>query len=88
MIDIRTPMGAARYVRRACYAWPGGYPLALVTADGGLLCPSCVKVEFSQISYSHRHAISDGWRPAGVICFEEPSEGCCDHCNKPIYPDN
>jgi len=25
------------------YAWPGGYPVYYVTADGGTLCPDCAQ---------------------------------------------
>lgn len=83
MIDINTPMGAARYVRRERYAFPGGYALALLTTDGGLLCPDCVASEFSQVSSSHRNRCDDGFRPAAVVCGEETdSEMRCNHCDK------
>ena len=82
-MDMNHPMGAARYVRKECYAWPGGYPLALVMDDGGLLCPACVASEFSRISWSHRNACSDGFRPSGILCgADTDSEMRCDHCYK------
>lgn len=79
-------MGAARYVRRERYAWPGGYALALIMADGGALCPDCVEANFSQISYSHRHGIRDGWKPLGVECEANVDGACtCDHCGREIW---
>lgn len=83
IINTTTPMGAARYVRRERYAFPGGYPLALMTTDGGLLCPDCVASEFAQVSYEHRHKCDGGFRPAGVVCGADTEEDMvCDHCGK------
>lgn len=79
------PMACARIVRNDRYAWPGGYPLALVTSDGGLLCPDCVRDNFAAISWSHRVNCSDGWQPAGIACGAETDELMqCDHCNSVI----
>jgi len=81
------PMGAARIVRRERYAWPGGYPLALLLTDGAVLCPECVAAEFAQISNAHRHALSDGWRPAAMLVLEAPDEDeHCAHCDRLICP--
>lgn len=85
-INTKTPMGAARYVRRERYAWPGGYALALVMTDGALLCPDCVAAEYRQISYSARHKLPDGWAPAGVACENAAeTEETCAHCGKIIF---
>lgn len=84
-IDTAKPMGAARYVRRERYAWPGGYPLALITTDGGLLCADCVTDNFSNIAWAHRNGCSDGWRPGGLFVACESSEHACDHCAAYIY---
>ena len=80
------PMGAARIVRREKYAWPGGYPLALLTHDGEYLCSDCVASEFAQISYAHRHGLRDGWRPIGMDVLEEAidSDITCAHCSKTL----
>lgn len=77
------PMGAARIVRKEKYAWPGGYPLALLMSDGEILCPQCVAEEFSQISFAHRHKLRDGWRPAGMVVLEcQNNAETCAHCGK------
>jgi hypothetical protein len=86
VIDRDKPMAAARVVRRDKYAWPGGYPLALLTTDGGTLCPACVAAEFPAVSWSHRHAVDDGWRPAAVMVLEGSAVDYggavyCDHCS-------
>ena len=82
-IDTKTPMGAARYVRRERYAFPGGYSLALMTTDGGLLCPDCVASEFAQVSWQHRNKCDGGFRPAEVLSGAETDGAMvCDHCGK------
>ena len=48
------------------YAWPGGYPLFLITTDGGALCVECGRKEFKQIAYAVRHSLNDGWNAAAV----------------------
>lgn len=76
------PMASARLVRRDAYAWPGGYQLALVTTDGGMLCPACVKAEYHQIAWSHRNNVSDGWQPACyTVLYDGETLEQCDHCN-------
>lgn len=82
------PMGAARIVRRERYAWPGGYPLALLLADGELLCPDCVAAEWAQVSFAHRHHLSDGWRPAAYVILDDPEPEApeiCAHCGKDFH---
>lgn len=84
-VDRSHPMGAARIVRRERYAWPGGYPLALVLTDGAVLCPACVAAEWAQISRAHRHHLRDGWAPAGLSIEEAPEHDVtCDHCGVTI----
>lgn len=82
------PMADARLVRRERYAWPGGYPLALVTADGALLCPSCVASEFHQISSAYRdHSKFCGWYPEALTVLYSPEDNeSCDHCGNSFFP--
>ncbi len=66
------------------YAWPGGYPMYLVTSDGAALCPKCCKAEYRQIVYSIKHNLQDGWKVEGYdINWEDPNL-YCDHCSKRI----
>ena len=66
-------------------AWPGGYPLYLVTGDGGALCPQCVKRELRVIIGTVRDEDTQGgWYPAGVdVNWEDPAL-YCDHCGERI----
>ena len=76
---------SAKTVAREVYAWPGGYPLFLVTSDGGCLCPACVKSQWRSIAGAAlSHDINSGWHPEGhAINFEDP-DLYCDHCGKQI----
>ncbi len=66
------------------YAWPGGYPIYLVTTDGGALCPDCVKVEIRNIIDSCRTECNDGWRAgAAAVNWEDPYL-YCDNCSNRI----
>ena len=88
MATIRTdhPMGAARFVRRERYVWPGGYALALVFTDGQLACAGCVAENFHLISQDTRDKINTGWRAAGLThAGEADSEEYCACCGEPIF---
>ena len=65
------------------YAWPGGYPLFLVT-QGAALCVDCGRKHYRQIAYAIMHGLSDGWKvEAADVNWEDPSL-FCDHCSKRI----
>ncbi len=69
---------------RSQYAWPGGYPLYLVTSDGECLCMGCGKKEYRQIVWAIRHNTSDGWKvEAAAINWEDPDLFCA-HCDNRI----
>ena len=82
----RTGIEAAKTVARERYAMPGGYALALVTEDGGELCPDCVRAEFRSIVDAHLRADNTGgWMPAGWISNDDTDDLLnCDHCDRDI----
>ena len=67
-------------VSKVCM-WPGGYPLALLTDDGGVLCPACVRREREQILDALPRS---GWRADGAFVHWEGDPLRCDHCNASI----
>jgi len=67
-------------VSKVC-VWPGGYPLALLTDDGGVLCPACVRREREQILDALPRS---GWRADGAFVHWEGAPMRCDHCNANI----
>lgn len=73
----------AKSVAREPYAWPGGYSRFLVTSDGGVLCPHCVRAEFSNIArYTIWGQRSSGWCAEGHGYNDESEQMTCDHCGK------
>ena len=79
-----TALRAAKKVARDVYAWPGGYPLFLVTTDGGCLCPACIKKEWRNIVSSALMDCRDGWLPAAADINYEDGALFCDHCSQRI----
>ena len=76
---------AAKTVARDVYAWPGGYPLYLVTTDGGCLCPACVKSQWrSLVGAALSHDTRSGWHPEGADINWEDAALYCDHCGEQI----
>ena len=74
---------SSEYRKAASYAWPGGYPLIYITAEGDVACPDCVNSEDQFVIASEK----DHWRVwpiEGVqIHYEGAPEICC-HCNTEI----
>lgn len=61
------------------WAWPGGYPIYYLCADGGVLCSKCVNTEIKLTSDPDAER---GWRIVGVdINYEDPYL-VCDHCGE------
>ena len=65
------------------YAWPGGYPIEYVTADGGLLCPACANGENGSEATINQDAPAD-WRIEAADVYWEGPVQFCDHCNSQI----
>ena len=67
------------------YAWPGGYPVFMITQDGAALCPDCVKKEIRTIIGAIRSADTrGGWFPAGTEINYEDASLYCAHCGNRI----
>jgi len=76
---------AARYVARNPYAFPGGYNVALVMTDGGLLCSACVKENYRLVMQDTRYDYGDtGWRAAAAMCMDIDGPDYCDNCGKQL----
>lgn len=70
------------------WAWPGGYPIYYVVADGGILCSKCAN---DNIKLTSDPDAESDWRiVASDINYEDP-DLFCDHCDQriePAYGDN
>ena len=71
-------------LRAGAYAWPGGYPMALLTDDGAALCFKCARKEFRQIAWDFMNRCSTGWRVIGCDVNWEDSDCACAHCGRQI----
>lgn len=66
------------------YAWPGGYPLYAVMADGESLCPDCLIGNLKLIVQATHGHFRDDWAIQGAeINWEDPRNYCCN-CGNPI----
>lgn len=77
--EIERLAAAKEYVRNP-YVWPGGYPKVLITADGGALCPDCVKAEWKLVCAESFDNTNSGFRIGGVAVNWENNDLTCDHC--------
>lgn len=70
------------------FAWPGGYPMFYVFADGGCCCPKCANANIEAIDEDirgkRRWNSHGGWALAAADVNYEDTELHCDHCGKQI----
>lgn len=69
---------------REPYAWPGGYPLYIVMADGEALSCEAARTEWRQIVYATLHGLRDGWRAVGACINWEDGAMYCAHTGERI----
>ena len=95
--NLCRPVDVVQMVARERYAWPGGYVLCGLTADGALLCSQCIRSEYRNVLHSTKHGMRDGWQ---IISWEadcnfdhdsddidNPNSICgtrCAHCDTPL----
>jgi hypothetical protein len=89
-IELKERLAITRQAKEAIrsgYAWPGGYPLALICRDGGALCTDCARKEWRGIAHDTIKGWRTGWDLIGVDVLWEGGN-YCDHCNKCLdaYP--
>jgi hypothetical protein len=69
---------------REPYAWPGGYPVYTIMADGELLCPDCARHNFQQIVRATNDTCRDSWQAAGAEVYWEGPDQECAQCGKAL----
>ncbi len=79
-------------IRSGPYAWPGGYPIYFVTADGEALSFSAAKAEKRNILEALASKdINSSWMICGADINWESNDLFCGHTGKQIesaYGDN
>ena len=69
------------------YAWPGGYPLYFVTADGEALSFATVQAEVALVKGAvEQQDNTGGWRVIGMDVNWEDTELYCAHSGGRIEP--
>ena len=64
------------------YAWPGGYPVFYLCADGGILCPDCVDAEKELIDAADQS--DEQWLVIAQEINYEDGSLYCDNCSNRI----
>ena len=79
-----------KQVAKDHYAWPGGYPLFVVTHDGEELCAQCVEENLGLIVTATANVGTDQqWQAEEQGVNWEDESLFCAHCNRSIevaYP--
>ena len=65
------------------YAWPGGYPIIYILADGETLCAKCANGENGSEA-STDSGTDAQWRIIGQDIHWEGEPETCAHCNGQI----
>lgn len=78
--------------RLPAFAWPGGYPVLYVCADGATLCVACANGDNGSEASQAADTPSDWRLVAADIHYEGPAD-ICDHCGVATpsaygYPDS
>jgi len=80
-----TPKNLREFARSNGHAWPGGYPMALLMADGECLCAACVRANFRRIRECMRaNDQGSDWSPVDVFIHWEGEPLSCANCYKDI----
>lgn len=84
-MEIKTVFDFNKALANGPYAWPGGYPLYFITADGAALDFQAATDESALI----RDAIIDddklsGWRIVATAINYEDARLYCDHSGRKI----
>jgi len=79
--DLDSPVDMVRYVARYQYSWPGGYQMAIVADDGGLICSKCVRDNYHGMLHSTKGQYHDGWQASGITHDGELENCACDNCD-------
>lgn len=85
-----TPVDCLRATAIQPFVWPGGYELAVLTKDGGLICWKCVREEYESLYRSTIGKCNDGWEVSSVVVVGQDIDGddtYCDHCNRVFIED-
>ena len=81
---INTVVDLDQVINNGPYAWPGGYPLYFVTANGGILSFDATQENMNQIQSAIIEHDDTQWQIIGYEINWEDSNLFCDHTGKQI----
>ena len=81
---INTVVDLDQVINNGPYAWPGGYPLYSVTANGGILSFDATQENMNQIQSAIIEHDDTQWQIIGYEINWEDSNLFCDHTGKQI----
>lgn len=76
--EIHTVADFKATLRAGPYAWPGGYPMFLITDDGATISFDGARRKFRSIAASIRDKARDGWRVVGCDINYEDGQMYCE----------
>lgn len=82
---MKNPIESLNYFIENKYAWPGGYPMFAICADGGILSHTSVVENQSQIREATENpGTNRQWQIVGVDINYEDENLICDHSGEKI----
>ena len=82
---IATISDFRKAIRNGVYAWPSGYTLYFITADGGVLSFNAACAERRNIIEAIRDNDSrSGWRVCAIEINYDDTDLTCDHTGEKI----
>jgi hypothetical protein len=83
--NIETPAELKATLRAGPWAWPGGYPMFLVMADGEALSFQAAEEQLAELLVAFKSPDRfDGWRVVGTQINYEDDSLTCAHTGKRI----
>ena len=72
------------FIRSNGWAWPGGYPCALMMADGECIDAQAARENYRQIRQAMKDSYAPDWSPVAVFIHWEGDAIQCAHSGRMI----
>lgn len=79
-----TTQDLKQFVRSGGFAWPGGYPCALLMLDGETIDAKSARENYRQIRNAMRDNCDKQWAPVSVFIHWEGEPLTCAHSGRAI----
>lgn len=82
--QIKNTLELRAVLRSGGFAWPGGYPLYFICADGAALNFKTVLANYKEVSRAVKSRCADEWQVVAIAINYEDNELTDAHTGKPI----